>query len=106
MKRFRRWLFNGLAALSLGLCFAMVVLWVRSARRWDQIVCVVKQHPDGGPAVNHQDVYSISAGPGAIEVSRLNLGTWFTGPFFPLNKVLSSVLGCVHPFLLYQCKRG
>jgi hypothetical protein len=27
MKRFRRWLFNGTAAISLLLCVAMVVLW-------------------------------------------------------------------------------
>jgi hypothetical protein len=30
MKRFRRWVFNGLAALSLVLCLATCVLWVRS----------------------------------------------------------------------------
>jgi hypothetical protein len=30
MKRLRRWLFNGLAALSLLFCFAIMVLWVRS----------------------------------------------------------------------------
>jgi hypothetical protein len=86
MKRFRRLLFNGLAALSLVLCFAMVVLWVRSVHRWDQIAYVVKHSPDDGALVNHQDVYSISTGPGAIEVSRLNLGTWFTGPFFRLKQ--------------------
>jgi hypothetical protein len=30
MKRFRRWLFNGLAALSLLMCIAIETLWVRS----------------------------------------------------------------------------
>ncbi|MGD0462757.1 MAG: hypothetical protein ABSB74_09740 [Tepidisphaeraceae bacterium] len=43
MKRFGRWLFNGLAALSLVLCVAMTALWARSyfvvesvfRSRWD-----------------------------------------------------------------------
>lgn len=34
MKRFRRWLFNGLAALSLLLCLATLVLWVWSYWRF------------------------------------------------------------------------
>jgi hypothetical protein len=35
MKRLLDWLFNGLALLSLLLCIAMVVLWVRSVDHWD-----------------------------------------------------------------------
>jgi hypothetical protein len=30
MKRFRRWLFNGLATLSLILCIGTTILWARS----------------------------------------------------------------------------
>jgi len=36
MKRFRRWLFNGIAALSLLLFAATVALWVRGSRIGDQ----------------------------------------------------------------------
>jgi hypothetical protein len=35
MKRLRRWLFNGLAALSLLLCMATMAMWVRSYYRAD-----------------------------------------------------------------------
>ncbi len=38
MKRFRRWLFNGLAVLSLLLCVATIILWVRSVFYVDQVV--------------------------------------------------------------------
>jgi hypothetical protein len=37
MKRFRRWLFNGLAAVSLVLCVASVGMWIRSHRHSDRI---------------------------------------------------------------------
>ena len=38
MKRFCRWVFNGLAAVSPVLCIAMVALWIRSYLRWDMLV--------------------------------------------------------------------
>jgi hypothetical protein len=37
VRRLRRWLWNGSAALSLVLCALMVVLWVRSYGRFDQL---------------------------------------------------------------------
>lgn len=37
MKRFRRWLFNGIAALSLLLCAATATIWVRSYGQTDRI---------------------------------------------------------------------
>jgi hypothetical protein len=38
VKRFRRWLFNGLAAISLLFCFAATALWVRSYTAADSLV--------------------------------------------------------------------
>ena len=35
MKRLRRWLFNGLAALSLLMCVATVIVWIRSEFAYD-----------------------------------------------------------------------
>src|SRR4051812_25141294 len=37
MKRPRRWLFNSAAALSLVLCLAAAVFWVRSYRQFDWV---------------------------------------------------------------------
>lgn len=37
MKRFRRWLFGGVAALSLMLCVATSALWIRSCWRQDDL---------------------------------------------------------------------
>ncbi len=37
MKRFRRWLYNGLGALSLLLCIAMMGMWIRSHDYSDRI---------------------------------------------------------------------
>jgi hypothetical protein len=42
MKRFRRWLFNGLVALSLVLCAATVGGWIRSYWRHDEIPFLAK----------------------------------------------------------------
>ena len=43
MKRFRRWLFNVLAGLSLLLCVATAVLWVRSYGHSDFIECIISK---------------------------------------------------------------
>jgi len=44
MKRLRRWLFNGLAALSLLLCVGTVTMWVRSYWRLDHFGLASNPH--------------------------------------------------------------
>jgi len=65
MKRFRRWLFNGLAAMSLVLCLAIMGLWVWSGD-W--------RHATNGLGHETQinsELYAFGLQPGYINVWRI-----------------------------------
>jgi hypothetical protein len=75
VKRSRRWLFNGFAALSMALCLATCVLWVRSYWYHDELGYVIIDVP----AHHGTDYYSFS------EQATINIGytsdTYFTTQF-------------------------
>jgi hypothetical protein len=69
VKRLRRWLFNGLAILSLALCVGRVVLWFRSTDRKD--ILWYNFYPATADTLPHKLThYSISTAPRSIDVCR------------------------------------
>jgi hypothetical protein len=78
MRRLGRWMFNGLAALSLLLCVAVMALWVESHWRYD-VISWSSRHDD-----RRQRILQIRNGPGCfyLESDRRILFPSGTSGFF------------------------
>jgi hypothetical protein len=63
----KRWLFNGLAAMSLALCVAAAMLWVRSYFVWDAVGGCVSETPASETCVQ------ASSNRGVISLRRFDL---------------------------------
>jgi hypothetical protein len=76
MKRLGKWLFHGLAAISLLLCMTTAVLWIRNLRG-----------PEAWKLGNDITVYSVRLGLGSLTVQWLRDGPagWYvvSNPYYP-----------------------
>jgi hypothetical protein len=86
MKRFRRWLFNGVAALSLPLCVASAFLWVRSLYHCDCVCYRLRTEINYSVPPIPKHLFLISTGPHVIDVSLgPSCGRWGTYSHVPYS---------------------